>query len=265
MTIMVSVHDIPIFKNLNPNDARLLSDKFKVHDYKKGQVVAEFGKPVEGIYIINEGKMEVQAEKFDTCLAVLEKGSCFGEMSLIEDIDLASANLVVQSDTVRLLYCSKDDFKNLLNENPNIKSAFYQGAAQLLSSRLRNTNKRVVDKLFQAYEVINNLIEKSNLLKNIGKTRKEIDDTGSNIVGGVFEILPILEAVIAQEPAKYGELEKAKVKIEQILLTESHNFDKISQELDMILQYFLNVCRFLKGEQLLNIRGDRTLLNEEEN
>ena len=262
MTIKVSVQEIPIFKNLSPQDASLLSAKFKVLEYTKGQIVAEFGKPVEGIYIINEGKMEVQAEKFDTCLAVLEKGSCFGEMSLIEDIDLASANLVVQSDSVRLLYCSKQDFKILLNENPNIASSFYKGASELLSQRLRNTNKRVVDKLYQAYEVINNLIEKSNLLKYLGKTRKEIDDTGSKIVGGVFEILPILEDVIKQEPSKYGELEKATAKIEKILFNEAHNFDKISQELDIILQYFLNVCRFLKGEQLVNIRGDTHLFDD---
>ena len=262
MALKVSIQEIPIFKYLNSENASLLSENFGILEYEKGQVIVEFGKAVEGIYIINEGKVEVQAEKFDTSLAVLDKGSCFGEMSLIEDIDLASANLVVQTDSVRLLYCSKEAFKKLLKLHPVIEASFYKGVSELLSQRLRNTNKRVVEKLYQAYEVINNLIEKSNLLKYLGKTRQEIDDTGSNIVSGVFEILPILDEVIEQDPEKYKELGKSKVTIEKILLTESHNFDKISQELDLILQYFLNVCRFLKGEQLVSIRGDTNLFTD---
>lgn len=260
MSLKIPANNILLFKFFSKEDLALLSQHFEVFLYSKDEIVLSYGDPVPGIYIINHGAIEVSTEDFVAVLATLEKGSAFGEMAIIEEGETASANLKVQSDEAQILFCSKEKLLEIITKSDALSSAFYHGTSLLLSRRLRQTNVHIVEEIQKAHDIISKILEDSNILTHIGTTKNNVNDTGSNLVGGMFRILPILTDISKEKGEVPAQLEQATKEIEEILLHESHNFDKISQQLDLILQYFSNIQRLVKGDRTLDIKGDPSLL-----
>lgn len=133
----------PLFDNLLPPELSMLADLFSVRDYRAGDVVFNEGDVGESLYVIAEGDIEVLQRGASGVLhsiVTLHPPQFFGEMSLI-DKEYRSATVRARNEAKLL---------QLTNENLHIFAKNYRNGftwvvvniARVLSSRLRETNKR---------------------------------------------------------------------------------------------------------------------------
>ncbi|MEW6685472.1 MAG: cyclic nucleotide-binding domain-containing protein [Candidatus Edwardsbacteria bacterium] len=96
------------------------------------------------LYIIISGKIKISKRipgGPDQILATLSAGDYLGEMALIDDFP-RSATATVQEDCL-LLSLQKEDFDSLLSAEPLLSLKLYKAFTKTLSTRLRETNKKL--------------------------------------------------------------------------------------------------------------------------
>ncbi len=260
MKLEIGLKEIPIFKYLDQTETEILGEAFEICEAKKGEKILTFGLPVQGLYILLEGEVGVFTEASDTQLAKIVRGGCVGEMSLLEDGQRSSAHIIVTTETARLLFCEQHRFDELLKSSASVALSFYRGAAELVSKRLRNTNEAISKQLDMAQKIMGEMSQNSHLSQFLGKTRSSIDNTGSNMVGQLLGIVLEIDKVAKRVESEQAHLGEIGQKLEALVLTESQNFDVISQQMDLIMQFFNNMRRVLKGEAPQEIKGDLKLL-----
>ena len=91
------------------------------------------------MYVLLSGS--TQLSRSGSPITTLERGSHVGEMSIIGDTP-RSATAVTQ-EPCSLLSLARDDFFELVLEDPIIGSKLLWSLVQVLSDRLRDTNLRV--------------------------------------------------------------------------------------------------------------------------
>jgi CRP/FNR family cyclic AMP-dependent transcriptional regulator len=111
-----------------------------------GGVVIHEGAPGENLYLVRSGRLKVEkdADGRRLLLGELGPGSAFGEMSLIHSVPTSAT--VTAVDESRLLAIGRLDLDVLLNWNPILASKMWRSFTQLLATRLRDMNERMVDR-----------------------------------------------------------------------------------------------------------------------
>jgi CRP-like cAMP-binding protein len=132
--------------------------KSHIKEYDNGAVILEHNSQGAYFYVLQSGRAQVCGEVYKgqySEVAVLEKGSCFGEMSLISDEPISNTIIALEECTV--LHMSKADFIKFVSDNPGILILLYK----IMGDRLRNKNK--------AYSAIlrTNLMGHGNILSLI--------------------------------------------------------------------------------------------------
>jgi CRP-like cAMP-binding protein len=100
-----------------------------------GAVLFREGDAGDSLYLVTSGRVRIV--KGDSEIAVLVKGTCFGEMAVLDQAP-RSADAVVADEAV-LLRIGSEEFYEVLAENP----ALAQDLVRLLSRRLREANARI--------------------------------------------------------------------------------------------------------------------------
>ncbi len=137
-----------LFDNLLTTELTMLADLFSVREFGGGDVIFNEGEVGDCMYVIAEGAVDVLRKNPQgelQVIATLEPPQFFGEMSLI-DKEFRSATVRAHAGTKVL---------QLSNENLHIFAKNYRNGftwvvvniARVLSTRLRETNKRLSDRL----------------------------------------------------------------------------------------------------------------------
>lgn len=114
-----SFAEISLFSNLSPAEMRLLEKKFRIVEFKRGDLVYEEGKPADAFYVIVSGRFRVFQKargEDEKNLVYLYRGDYFGESSLLTD-QTHSASVEARSDGL-LLKLDKADFLKTLSQIP---------------------------------------------------------------------------------------------------------------------------------------------------
>lgn len=138
----------PLFDNLLNTELTMIADLFSVREFKSGDIVFYEGDVGDALYVIAEGSVEVLRKNPAgelAILAVLDAPLFFGEMSLI-DKEYRSATIRAKTDAMLL---------QLTNENLHVFAKNFRNGftwvvvniARVLSSRLRDVNRRLAEKL----------------------------------------------------------------------------------------------------------------------
>jgi CRP/FNR family cyclic AMP-dependent transcriptional regulator len=115
------IKNIPLFNHLKDAQLKVIADRCKSAQYKKGDVVFHKTDMSTDLYIVNSGKLKAvlaDEEGGEMVLALFEKGAFFGELSLLDGKG-RSATIVADTDA-ELAILKKDVFLDLLNKNPKI-------------------------------------------------------------------------------------------------------------------------------------------------
>jgi AAA family ATP:ADP antiporter len=93
------------------------------------------GESGDSLYVVASGRVRIA--KGGSEIAVLGKGSCFGEMAVLDQAPRSADAIVI--DEAVLLRIESEEFYEALAENP----ALTQGVVRLLTRRLREANARI--------------------------------------------------------------------------------------------------------------------------
>lgn len=128
----------PFLSQIPREAADLFILKSRIQEYEKGEMILERESEGKYFYVLQSGRVQVCGERYKgqwTEIAVLEKGSCFGEMSIMSDDPVSNTVVAMEDSTV--LHMSKADFIRFVSENPGILILLYK----ILADRLRSRNR----------------------------------------------------------------------------------------------------------------------------
>ena len=129
---------IPLFAELNEDELQAVAALASRIDKPKKNIVVQEDEPGESLYIIISGEVKVSSYTMDgreIVLALLGKGSFFGEMSLLDE-EPRSATVTTMQDS-RFAHIRRRDLVPLLLKQPAITLKLLADAA----ARLRRTSR----------------------------------------------------------------------------------------------------------------------------
>ena len=125
---------VPIFKTLNYTELQKINTLIKKKDYPKNTLLFSKGETTSHLHIVRYGKVKLYETSEDgrqQILRLLEPGDFFGELALIMEEQHYLLNAETLEDT-GICLLSRDDFKELIRQNPEISL----GVMQALTDRL---------------------------------------------------------------------------------------------------------------------------------
>ncbi|MFM7602193.1 MAG: Crp/Fnr family transcriptional regulator [Pseudanabaena sp.] len=129
---LLLVRGVPIFKELRDDFLVRLASIMSEVSYPSGKTIFAQGKDGRSLYIVVAGRVRVHLGDKD--LAILDKGSCFGEMSLF-DAEPRSASVTAIS-SCDCLVLTQQQLYEAIDETPDIAV----NIIRLLSRRIRSQN-----------------------------------------------------------------------------------------------------------------------------
>lgn len=110
---------VPLFASLGSDDLERLSSRLQSRHCARGEVIFLRGDEGTDLYIIHTGEVTIRlssSEGKEVTLALLRKGSSFGELALL-DGEPRSTDAVAREETW-LLSLRRGDFQRFLEEKP---------------------------------------------------------------------------------------------------------------------------------------------------
>lgn len=129
---LLLVRGVPIFKELRDEFLVRLASIMNEVSYPSSKMIFAQGQEGRSLYIVVAGRVRVHLEDRD--LAILDKGSCFGEMSLF-DAEPRSASVTAISGCDCLILTQQQLYE-AIDETPDIAV----NIIRLLSRRIRSQN-----------------------------------------------------------------------------------------------------------------------------
>jgi len=140
MNISRIIKNIPLFNELKHSELQDISQKCKIKNIKKDEIVFVENSKGDSLYLILKGKILIyrttDEDKIKT-LAILERGDFFGEMAILSP-STRSASAKAITDT-KLIVLNEKDFKKILKDNPQLTLKIID----VLSTRLRRANQEI--------------------------------------------------------------------------------------------------------------------------
>jgi CRP/FNR family transcriptional regulator, cyclic AMP receptor protein len=130
-----------IFADLDEGELQRVAEVCREQKFQGAETVFKEGEPGNRLYIIAEGEVRISRNipgSGEEALAVLKKGSVFGEMAILDRSE-RSTDAIANADSV-LLTISRSDFELLMDFNRDIAYKVLWAVVRLLSARLRVTN-----------------------------------------------------------------------------------------------------------------------------
>lgn len=137
-----------LLEDLSSSELRRLGEVTEELRLTRGGHVFTEKEDTNGIFLIRSGKIEISKmipDGWKQTLAVLGKGSFFGELSIVEHRK-HEANAIALEDSV-LLLIRKEDFEKLENEDLLLATKIMKRLILVLSRNLRNMNEKFLNAL----------------------------------------------------------------------------------------------------------------------
>jgi CRP/FNR family cyclic AMP-dependent transcriptional regulator len=149
MELLEILKDNEIFKGLNDEEVKEIAGICFRKEYKNGSIIFEENSKGSEMYILVEGKVDIQMSMgIETDLAtvhIIEPGEIFGELSLV-DKSPRSATTKAAGDAVTYIL-EADKFENLVTANYRIGYTVMKNIARIVSTRLRERNIKYTESL----------------------------------------------------------------------------------------------------------------------
>ena len=147
-TIQPEKHDIKtILKSWLTSDQErnIFLSYLKQKKVKKSEYIFRQGDSAKYIYILEAGHASVyfESDKHPKRLAKVKEGSLIGEMGVFRNTT-RFASFIADIDCV-FYTLSQEDLEKLQDEQPRIASHFHHKVSCLLSERLANTTKNLIE------------------------------------------------------------------------------------------------------------------------
>ncbi len=129
---------IPIFKDLTKREIKAIERILHRRTYETGEIIFHEGDPGVGMYIIEEGHVNITLGKQEKLLAVLSNGEFFGEIALLSETPRTATAVSVNQS--KMLGFFQSDLFGLLETDPKMGNKIMHRLAQMIADRLRFSN-----------------------------------------------------------------------------------------------------------------------------
>ncbi len=135
---------IYLFQELSDDELMHILSIASAKTYKKEEVIFKEGEKGDAFYVVLKGVVRISTDipgLGEEALAILKKGTYFGEMSLIDNAP-RSASAISNTDTV-LLKITDANFRKLIRSDHAIAYKLLWELVKTLSQRLRETDAKL--------------------------------------------------------------------------------------------------------------------------
>lgn len=135
---------VPIFSQLTSRELRQVGSIVHRRQYSTGEFVFTQGDPGLGMYVIEDGKVEIifrDDAGTEKKLAVLIDGDFFGELSLLDESP-RSATAIAKSES-KIIGFFRPDLIELLSRSPKLGTKILFKLGEVIGTRLRVTNEQL--------------------------------------------------------------------------------------------------------------------------
>jgi CRP/FNR family cyclic AMP-dependent transcriptional regulator len=144
---------IYLFQDLEEDEIQQVLNRTSLWEFPAGTAIINEGEPGDSLFIMQSGEVEITKQltlvldedtpKERVMIRLkAENGVYFGEMALLEN-ETRSATVTALTDCA-LLELHRQDFLDLVEQNPAMGVKMLLRLAQILSRHLRKTNQDVV-------------------------------------------------------------------------------------------------------------------------
>ncbi len=134
----------PLFEMLSEAELSVLTELSRVHRFSAGEVVFREGDAGDALFVLARGEVDVVADAGggeEMPIASLAPPAAFGEMSLIDrEVRSATVRARTYCETLQL---GAEDFTVFRNRSRDGFTLFLVNVARVLSSRLRESNRKL--------------------------------------------------------------------------------------------------------------------------
>ncbi len=135
---------VPIFSDLTGRELAKVGVIVHRREYETDEYVFSQGDPGLGMYVIEEGEVEIvysDEDGLETGLVSLREGDFFGELSLLDE-SARSASAVARSK-LKIIGFFRPDLLGLLNRSPKLGNKILLRLGEIIGTRLRIANERL--------------------------------------------------------------------------------------------------------------------------
>ena len=138
------LREIEVFKHFSENELRILSKFLHLRDFVAEEMIVKKGDKGIGFYLIYSGEVKVFNEEEENLGgAYLDEGDYFGELALLQDLNIRSASIIAKSK-VSLLGLLKPDLEDLISTHPKVAAKLIQSLSIIVSNRLNSAVEEVI-------------------------------------------------------------------------------------------------------------------------
>ena len=134
--------NIPIFCELSSKELKEVVKIVYRREYKAEEPIFRKNDPGLGMYIIESGSVEIVngSNEEERQLAVLEGGSFFGDLSLLDESPRSASALALAD--CQIIGFFRPDLLDMLNRKPKLGIKILFALAKVVGERLRRTNEK---------------------------------------------------------------------------------------------------------------------------
>jgi CRP-like cAMP-binding protein len=137
---IAALRRIPLFQNLNPQQAMVLLKACERRSYGRSEILCQFGDSSDEMFILLSGELSVRTGE-GTQIARITPIAPVGEMGIFTS-EPRSATVVVR-EPATLFVLNKAQLDHLLRRNPDVELIVSRNLIALLSQRIRDTNREI--------------------------------------------------------------------------------------------------------------------------
>ncbi|MFQ6618975.1 MAG: cyclic nucleotide-binding domain-containing protein [Fidelibacterota bacterium] len=143
MNLVNILRNTPLTKGLNEKEVESIASLAKEREFKKDEIIFEEDSKGRELYILIDGRVGIEAyipaqAQQKRLIHTVRKGEIFGEFSLIDGSPRSATARAM--DPVKVLIIPQKDFYDLLSSNHQIGFVVMKNIAEILCTRIRNTN-----------------------------------------------------------------------------------------------------------------------------
>lgn len=134
------------FEDFNSDEIDFFAKQMSLRSFPEKTVIVKKDEQGSFLFFVVDGEVEVRLEGSDlkqVIVATLGRGSCAGEMSIIDDHPRSAT--IVTAKPSELLLLTKSRLESICEENPQLGLKFIKGLNKSLSLKLRQTSGQYAD------------------------------------------------------------------------------------------------------------------------
>lgn len=167
---------IPIFQDLNRREFRKVEAILHRRTWGADEAIVNEGDPGVGMYIIVSGEVKIAQRGDDGSmqdLATLGSGDFFGEQALLDESPRTASALAV--DPCNVIGFFRPDLLDLIESNPRLGLKIVMRLSQMISMRLRQTNRLLKDARLRMRQIEREKKEAKEELERAALEREEAE------------------------------------------------------------------------------------------